>query len=112
MLLKEAQKEDPLNLEILGRTDGPIGNNTYSIKLFITFVKENFVIITIEEIRPTHIKQIIPYWKNEKKLTGLIRVMFNYSVDEGYLSKNYNPVTRIKKLNAKNGKYVVFWGTF
>ena len=38
--------------------------------------------------------------------------MFNYSVDEGYLSKNYNPVTRIKKLNAKNGKYVGFWGTF
>lgn len=52
-------------------------------------------------------------WKNEKewahrtvnKMFGLIKVMFNYAVEEEYISEQDNPVRKIKKLSRLMGHY-------
>lgn len=116
MRLKELQEEYLLNLEILGRADGTIWNHTYSTTLFIQFMDDRFDITHLEDVRSTHLKQLVLHWKNDKKwaartinkMTGLIKVMFNYAVDEGYLTEYNNPVNRLKKLKESKTIFVSF----
>lgn len=56
-----------LTLEILGRAEGTIHNHKYAIKLSIEFMDKNYQIYDLESIKPIHLKQLILYWKNEKK---------------------------------------------
>lgn len=41
-------------------------------------------------------------------MTGLIKVMFNYAVDEGYLTEYNNPINRLKKLKESKTIFVSF----
>lgn len=116
MFLKELQEEYLLNLEILGRAEGTIYNYKYAVRLFIDFMSKENNITRLESVKPIHIKQLILYWKNDKKwahrtinkMIGLIKVMFNYAVDEEYLSELDNPFRRIKKLKETKTIIVSF----
>ena len=106
MLLTDLQSEYLLTLEILGRAEGTIYNHKYATRLFIEFMENSYQIYQLELVKPVHLKQLILYWKNEKewahrtvnKMFGLIKVMFNYAVEEEYISEQDNPVRKIKKL--------------
>lgn len=106
MLLTELRDEYLLTLEILGRAEGTIYNHKYAIKLFIEFMDKNYQIYDLESIKPIHLKQLILYWKNEKKWThrtvnkifGLIKVMLHYAEEEEYILEQNNPSRKIKKL--------------
>ena len=116
MLVKELQEEYLLNLEILGRAEGTIWNHTYSTTLFIDFMQNRFNITLLDDVKSNHIKQLILYWKNDKnwdartinKMTGLIKVMFNYAVDEGYINEYSNPLRRINKLKEVKTIFISF----
>ena len=109
MLLTDLQSEYLLTLEILGRAEGTIYNHKYATRLFIEFMENSYQIYQLELVKPVHLKQLILYWKNEKewahrtvnKMFGLIKVMFNYAVEEEYISEQDNPVRKIKKLKLR-----------
>ncbi len=116
MLLEDLKEEFLLSQRILNRTEGTVYNHSYTLKRSIDYWKEVHSIAEVEEIKITHVKQLILFWQKadkEKPITingsiARLKVFFNYCVDEGYIGEFDNPTRRIKNLKEEKTVIVSF----
>lgn len=106
MLLTDLREEHLINLKVLGRAKGTVWNHEYSTGLLLEFLKQEYQITKVEQVKPAHIRAIMLLWHEEKgwtgrtvnKMVGILKVMFNYAVDEEYLDEFKNPTRKIKNV--------------
>ncbi|MEK4131629.1 tyrosine-type recombinase/integrase [Solibacillus sp. FSL W8-0474] len=85
----------------------------YRLKLWATYLNDEYEITEIEEVKQLHIKNYIRYRQQlgkEKAITinghiATLRVLFNFLIDEEFITELNSPMRRIK--NLKEEKTVI-----
>lgn len=113
MLIREAIEDFELNQVVQGRAERYITLYMYIFDRFESFMKDKYDITHVEDVTPTHIRQLIKYWQElgrEKNSTinnnlAKIKVFYQYLADEEYMDINKIPTRNIK--NLKEEKRVI-----
>lgn len=113
MLIREAIEDFELNQVVLSRAEKYINKCMYILERFERYMKEEFDIAHVEDVKPVHIRNLIKYWQelgNERNSTlnnnlATIKVFYKYLGEEEYVDLDKLPTRNIR--NLKEEKTVI-----
>lgn len=108
LLLSDVLQEYIYHIQVQNFSHRTIKGYRNNNLAFFRFIKTDYNITKVEEVKSQHIKAYFMYHKKiGRKATYIngilknIRLFFKYCLDEGYITKNNNPVLKVDWLKEK-----------